>query len=499
MSRVPLTGSEREPLPGARRVGDADPEEELEVTVVLRPRRGGRVVRGAEELGLLRPAEKRHLTARTLASARGADPDDVARVSAFARAHGLTVRRRSAGSRSFTLRGTAGEFSSALHVELGRWEHEDGSYRGRVGAVHLPAELEPVVDGIFGLDDRPQSHRRSRAMATTAPFRFAVPDVVQTYGYPDHLDGSGGRAAILQFGGGFRQSDVDAYFARVGMHTPAIETVAVAAGANAPGSPEDAEVLLDVEVLGAAAPGAELLLVFADNSERGWLEAVRAAVHAQPTPTVISISWGALESRWTRQAMKTLDDVFQDAALLGITICCSSGDHGSSPASSPEVAFPASSPHVLACGGTTLDPGGAESGWNDAHGATGGGYSSVFPRPSWQCTLAGDGGRAIPDVAGNADPGYEIVVNGAVTGGGGTSAVAPLAAALVLRLAQQLGRVGYVTPLLYADDRAAGAWGDVTTGDNGAYRAGRGWDAVTGWGSPRGSELLAALQATTAT
>jgi hypothetical protein len=219
--------------------------------------------------------------------------------------------------------------------------------------------------------------------------------------------------------------------------------------------------------------GAELVVVFAPNSERGWIEAVGAAMHAAPTPTAVSISWGAVEGRWTGQALATLDSLFHDAALLGITVCCSSGDHGSSGGSqddAPAVAFPASSPHVLACGGTTLDLARrAERAWNDAHGASGGGYSAVFPRPSWQRGLPGSGGRAVPDVAANAVPGYSVVVDGTASGGGGTSAAAPLVAGLVLRIAERLGRIGYLTPLLYADKAVADAWRNVTEGDNGAF------------------------------
>jgi kumamolisin len=495
VDRVPLTGSEREPLPGARRVADVDAGEQIEVTVVLRRRRDCAQAPSPDELGLLLPAARRHLGADELAAARGPDPDDVRQFAAFAREHGLRVTP--GRGRTLTLAGTAAELSDALRVELGRWEHDGGTYRGRVGAVHLPPRLEPIVDGLFGLDDRDQAHRRSQEMAAAAPTRYAVADVARAYEFPDGLDGGGCRAALLQFGGGFRQGDLDAYFGGLGIPTPHVDVLEVAGGRNAPGAPQDAEVLLDLEVLGAVAPGAELLVVFAENSERGWVEAVNAALHAEPAPTAISISWGALESSWTKQGLSTVDSLFQDAALRGITICCSSGDHGA--AGAAQVAFPASSPHVLACGGTTLSlDSRAEHAWNDAHGASGGGFSSFFTRPPWQAVDSASG-RGIPDVAGNAVPGYALVVDGAPSGGGGTSAVAPLMAGLVLRIAQQIGRVGFVTPLLYADGAVTRACHDVIHGDNGAYRAGRGWDAVTGWGSPRGDALLAALGRTTPT
>ena len=111
----------------------------------------------------------------------------------------------------------------------------------------------------------------------------------------------------------------------------------------------------------------------------------------------------------------------------------------------------------------------------------------------------GPGGRGVPDVSAVADPqtGYQVRVDGQDTVIGGTSAVAPLWAALVARLAQSTGKpLGLVQPLLY-DSVAAGAvaegFRDITVGDNGAYRAAAGWDACTGLGVPNGTQLLSAI------
>jgi len=238
---------------------------------------------------------------------------------------------------------------------------------------------------------------------------------------------------------------------------------------------------------------------------------------------VISISWGAAEVYWTSQAMQAMDQAFQAAAALGINVCCASGDNGSSDGvtdGQAHVDFPASSPHVLACGGTRLEATydtlssqyviSSEVVWNDdpAASATGGGVSDVFPLPVWQANANipasindQHSGRGVPDVSGDADPqtGYKVRVDGQNVVFGGTSAVAPLWAGLIALINQQLGQsVGFLNPILYQNyDLFAqvNALQDVTSGNNGGYSAKQGWDACTGLGSPDGANLLDALNA----
>jgi kumamolisin len=231
---------------------------------------------------------------------------------------------------------------------------------------------------------------------------------------------------------------------------------------------------------------------------------------------VISISWGGPESSWTTQALGALDQSFADAASLGVTVCVACGDNGSGDGvgdGRAHVDFPASSPHALACGGTRLEAARgsitAETVWNEATGgATGGGVSQVFDLPAWQqaagvpTSANGDGrvGRGVPDVAGDADPttGYQVRVDGREVTVGGTSAVAPLWAALVALLNQRRGTpLGQLNPELYAAS-AEQAFRDITVGSNAlpgtpGYSAGPGWDACTGLGSPDGQALLTAL------
>jgi kumamolisin len=221
------------------------------------------------------------------------------------------------------------------------------------------------------------------------------------------------------------------------------------------------------------------------------------------SPGIVSISWGGPETGWASQDLDAMDQLFQAAASLGITVCAASGDSGASdgsPDGSLTVDFPASSPYVLGCGGTRLPPQGPETGWNDGPqgGASGGGYSGYFPRPSWQtgidATGSGETGRGVPDVAGDADPatGYTVAIDGESTTVGGTSAVAPLWGALIALINQSIGaRVGFVNATLYATPAALN---DITSGNNNGYSCGPGWDPVTGLGSPKGEAVLAALK-----
>lgn len=345
------------------------------------------------------------------------------------------------------------------------------------------------------------------------PQAFDAPQLATIYSFPTGVNGAGQTIGILELGGGYTAADLDAYFSRLGLATPNVTAVSVDGGQNQPGDPADAEVELDIEVAGSIAPGAQVAVYFAPNTDRGFLDALSTAVHdTVRNPSVISISWGGPESSWSQQAMSALDSVLQDAAALAVTVCCASGDDGSSDRVADGLAhcdFPASSPHALACGGTKLEAtGGAlvsETVWNEpTGGASGGGISDVFAPPAYQANAGvppsanpgGRVGRGVPDVAGDADPvtGYNVTVDGQPTVIGGTSAVAPLWAGLMALCNQALGRsAGFIHPTLYGPSAEAG-FHDITSGNNGAYSARSGWDACTGLGSPVGTALLDALR-----
>ena len=318
--------------------------------------------------------------------------------------------------------------------------------------------------------------------------------VAKAYHYPLEFTGKGQTCGIIELGGGFGQADLTAYFGALGLPVPTVTAVPVAGASNTPDGPSgaDGEVLLDIEVAAAVAPDATFRVYFAPNTDAGFLAAIRQAT--TDGVAALSISWGQAESAWTPAALDAFDAAFAAARKAGVVVLCASGDTGSTDGTSSNTAdFPASSPNVIGCGGTrlVLDAAGeraTEQTWNDnpTSSASGGGMSAHWP------------GRQVPDVAGNADPqtGYQVLVDGQRMVIGGTSAVAPLYAGLVLLLSEAvggpLGRQVDVLNLLLTN---LGCLFDVTAGDNGGYRAGPGRDMTTGLGVVDGAKLLAVLRA----
>ncbi len=525
----PLPGSERAPMPGAREIGPANPNQRIDVTVRLRSRAGKTPIVDASVFAA--PIRKRKLLSRTeLEQRHGADTASIAKVESFAREYGLTVKEKSPARRTVILSGTVADMSKAFGVELKEYEHPNGHYRGRIGTVHLPEELHEVVEGVFGLDNRPQAKphfRRRGAHAGNGPdpasLSYSPVQVETLYNYPVGIDGTGECIAIIELGGGYNANDLSNYWKQLGMsQTPNVSAVGVGDGSNAPtGDPNgpDGEVMLDIEVAGAIAPGANIVVYFADNTDAGFLNAITTAVHdTTNNPSIVSISWGGPESSWTQQAMTSMDEAFQSAAALGVTVCVAAGDDGSTDGVTDglnHVDFPASSPNVLGCGGTRLVGSGStissETVWNElanSEGATGGGVSDVFPLPTYQnaakvpssANPSHNVGRGVPDVSGDADPttGYITLVDGQSGVTGGTSAVAPLWAGLIALINQSLGQpAGFINPLLY-QNAGSGAFHPITSGNNGAYSAGPGWSACAGLGSPVGTQIAAALGASPA-
>jgi kumamolisin len=511
MAKNPLKGSERQPLPGAKSLGKANPAERLEVTVLVRRRAGEDLQQKVKKLvggDRLETRVKREDFARQF----GADPADIEAVKKFANQHGLAVVQEDAARRTLILSGSVAQFNDAFGVDLQQFEHAGGSYRGRTGTVQVPAELKEIVEGVLGLDNRPQArpHFRARGPNGNVHWRassssFTPLQLASLYDFPDG-NGKGECIALVELGGGYRTADLSAYFSGLKITPPKVSAVSIDHGKNHPtGDPNgpDGEVMLDIEVAGAIAPQANIAVYFAPNTDAGFLDAITTAIHdTQNKPTVISISWGGPESSWTQQAMTAFDQAFQAAAAMGVTICCASGDNGSSDGANDgadHVDFPASSPYSLACGGTSLQASNGtitnEVVWNDGAngGSTGGGVSSFFPVPPWQEGIKVGNSplqrRGVPDISGDADPatGYDIRVDGNNSVIGGTSAVAPLWAGLIARINQAKGSpIGYINSQLYKNPTALR---DITQGNNGTFSATPGWDACTGLGSPDGKRV----------
>ena len=452
----------------------------------------------------------------------------VKQVEAFATAYDLTLVEQSLARRSVVLRGTVAQMEKAFGVTLANYQGPDGTvFRGRSGVIQVPAELADRIEGVFGLDNRPQAQAHFQVynpggdghiVAHASSASFTPPQLARLYQYPTGVTGKGQSIAIIELGGGFRQADITTYFTSLGLKSPSVTAVSVDGGHNAPttANSADGEVMLDIEVAGGVAPGAKIVVYFAPNTDQGFLDAITTAIHdTKYKPSVISISWGAAEKNWTPQALTSFNQAFQSAAALGITVCAAAGDAGSDDGvgdKKAHVDFPSSSPFVLACGGTKLTASGTtitdETVWHASNtSATGGGVSDVFDLPDYQQKAqvppsVNDKthvGRGVPDVAAVADPatGYAVRVDGSNLVIGGTSAVAPLMAGLIALINQQKGKpVGFIHPLIYAN---AAVFRDITQGNNTTvtggkgYSAAPGWDACTGIGVANGTKLAALL------
>jgi kumamolisin len=509
--KVTLAGSERQPI--GTRVGDQPGNEMIEVAVILKPKAHAVVPRAGGAA----------VSREEFAAKHGADASAIDKVKQFAKENNLTVGEVSIERRTVKLKGTAANMIRAFEVKLDRYEHQGHQYRARTGGIKLPAELAPSVEAVLGLDNRPQAQphfrvRRARSSHASAAsgVSYTPRQVAELYQFPLDVDGTGETVGILELGGGYQLTNLKNYFSSLGVGEPTVVSVSVDKAKNAPTNPNgaDGEVQLDIEVVGAVAPGAKIAVYFAPNTSQGFQDALTTAIHdATNKPSVISISWGSAESTWTAQAMTAFDSAAQDAAALGVTICAAAGDSGSSDGvndGANHVDFPASSPHILACGGTSLKSADgeitSETVWNDQEGAGGGGFSNQFPLPAWQASAniqpPSGKGRGVPDVSGDADPetGYNVLVDGESLVIGGTSAVAPLWSSLIALLNEKLGKpLGFLQPVIYGLPPTTDAFHDIVSGSNGAFSAGPGWDAASGLGSPSGENLLQALSGAAST
>jgi kumamolisin len=532
-THAPVPGSNRVILRGSRALGPTNAHTTIEVLLKLRRK---------QELPDVPFRPERTITRETLAETYGASQDDIdAIVRAFAK-FGLRAVHTDPATRSIRLTGTVAQMEQAFQVKLVNYAHDSGNYRGRVGSVHVPTEVKDIVQGVFGLDNRRVAKRRRhpihdthhpRDTSSPLPSSWYIPSqLAQHYNFPSG-NGSGQTVGVLEFGGGFFADDLQQFCQMAGVSIPTVTPVSTDGISTSQRDGAEGEVMLDVEVVAGVCPQSAIVLYFANWGEQGWLTALDAAIQdKQNDPGVLSISWGNAEDTdiWTNQAMTQVNETLKEAAMLGITVCVAAGDDGSSDAVNDGAAhadFPASSPYVLAVGGTTIPGGtGPDIVWfegdglrADNGGSTGGAVSAVFARPNWQegITIASVNsgailGRCIPDLAANADwnaSPYLLVVDGQAQPNGGTSAATPLCAALVTLINQARGagnRIGYLTPLLY-QPQPGGSVGhtigqaactDVVSGNNataaaGGYSAGPGYDAASGWGTPNGASLFAAL------
>ncbi len=416
--------------------------------------------------------------------------------------------------------GKAKQIQKAMNVTLQKHTLPTGkTYHTPKNNPSLPESFQSMVEHVIGLDTYPIAKPRfvlpKLVTSSSTKKFFSTQEITPTftplnlatlYSFPSG-NGLNQKIGIIELGGGYLQSDLVAYFASLGITgSPNVTTVSIDGGTNDPTDPSGAsyEVILDVEVIIALCPAAATRVYFAPNTSQGFYNAIHRAI--TDGCHVISISWGAPENYWASSDLTSYNSLFQSTINANAIVFAASGDDGSNDGESGNHAdFPASSPYVVGCGGTSLVANGiktviqSEVVWNNGTGATGGGISAIFGKPSYQNSVSYNlnGKRGVPDVAGNADPntGYLLLYNNSYIVIGGTSAVSPLWSGLLGRIYQNISplTISSLQTVLYANPNVFRA---ITSGNNGAFQAGVGWDACTGLGTPNGVAIQAALNGT---
>jgi kumamolisin len=535
---VPLAGSRRPPKNGSRRLRDADPASHVEVTLTLRAPALPDASRTAPE----------KLSRTEFAAEYGAKQVDADKVAKALEKFGLRVDEVSLPAASMRVSGTVAQMNAAFQTHLGIYRAADqGDYRGREGILQIPNDVEGIVTGVFGLDDRRVARRKATRTAThgaaakSEPLPLGPNDLEKRYSFPAN-QGKGQQIGIAEFGGGYFADDLQAFCTKYGLTMPNITTVPVGLSSLTLAQIQtlptqqrkdelesSIEVNMDIQIVAGLCPQADIFVYFAPFSQKGWVDLLNAIIAGNPAkPVVLSVSWGLAEDSpdWSKSALTQINARLQAAAMLGITVCVSSGDDGSGDELTDgraHVDFPSSSPFVLSVGGTMLTDTIEQVWWetpgertSKGGGAGGGGVSVAFQRPQWQNVQVKSlndpsiDGRVIPDVTALAGPPlYDLIFMGRDFPNGGTSASTPLWAALIARINAGLSanlQQRFLTPLLYANGangQPRGKTGcvDITVGQNAShpepgvgYQAQPGFDAVSGWGAPNGTALLKALQ-----
>jgi subtilase family serine protease len=445
------------------------------------------------------PTYRRYLTPAQFDARYGATRSDIATVTSYLTSAGLTVTHVQGQVVDAT--GSAATMSHAFDTTIGTYRQHNRKYYANDSAPRVPANVAAVVQGIVGLDNHAvHTNDAVRRPAAAAVSGFTPSQLHTAYNTGSLGTGSGESVALWEFDG-FQQANISAYDKQFGISPSAPTTVSVD-GANYNGSPGggQGEVELDIEIVQGMASAVKTYVYEAPNSDQGQIDMANK-IASDDKVQVTSISWGECETQSSSAAITSTDQALAKGAAEGISFYSASGDSGSDDCGdgTKAVDYPGSDPNVSSVGGTTLKTGtgGAyksEVAWNSDGGASGGGVSTVFKAPSWQ---KGSGGmRTVPDISSDADPntGYAVYSAGAWQVYGGTSCAAPMWAGFTaLFNAKHGGKLGNPNPALYKIGDASGAIHDITSGNNGAYSAGKGYDEVTGLGSYNGAKLAAVL------
>ena len=438
---------------------------------------------------------------------------DHEKVVQWMKAQGFEITRTDDDRLAVFARGPVGAVASAFQVTFARVTTADGEFTSAVTAPSVPSDVSPVVLGIHGLQPHIRRHPLSlpRAQPEINLSGYLPAQIAAAYDATGlSVTGAGQTIAIYAFAFPL-ETDLTTFWgdAQVAQSFSNIHNITIAGGPTSPGSDSMDEVSLDVEWASSLAPGAEIRIYAASETDPAENDEIFQQVYAdlpsQPNMHVLSVSIGGNELDVPKDYLVLEAQYLANLASAGVTVLVASGDNGGVAEGKVQATYPTSDPDVTGVGGTTLVLGAgnavsSETAWSDS----GGGTSVVFARPPWQTGTGVPAGtkRLVPDVASSADPsqGALIVVNGQSLVIGGTSWGAPTWAAFCALINQNRGTpLGLLNPKIYPL-MGTSSLRDITSGSNGTDSAGVGYDLVTGIGVPDVTSLLAAsLTSSTAT
>jgi kumamolisin len=498
-------------MANVQRTGDVADSRQFSVAVSLKLRNANALRQFIADVSNPRsPRYGHYLTPAQFMSDYGPTQASVDAVSKGLSAAGLHVTNVSANRQVVDATGTAAQLRTAFGTTIGSYydQAQHRSFYANKTAPTLPTSIANAVQGIAGLDDHYLPHHSATKPAAN-PSGYGPSDLRGAYDVPSGADGSGVTVALWEFDA-FPAGDITAYDQQYNLNSSAPTVVNVDGGQSSPAGGED-EVDLDIETIQAMAPAAKQIVYEApepgnDNNAFQKEEIDEAnQIVSDKKASIVSMSWGLCEPQRDASLMQSADNAFAQGAAEGIGWFAASGDDGSADCGSgaDSVDFPASDPNITGVGGTTLTVNngtwGSETAWN----GSGGGTSTVFANPSYQKGVGGK--RTVPDVAALADPntGVASYSDGQWGVAGGTSLAAPLWASFAALYDQQAASAGKsalgpANAALYqveSGSSAGSAFHDITSGSNGGFNAGTGYDQVTGLGSYDFSNLAKALGA----
>lgn len=427
--------------------------------------------------------------------------DQANKVAAWLKAAGFTNVTIAPNRMMISADGRADTAQAAFKTSFVKVRTKEGrnAFMNNSG-VQIPAALQDSVLSVIGLQSVHQAHTFAKPVqagyTTQAVTGHNPTEFSSIYGGNGVTTAAGVPVGIVTQGKITQTiTDLNTFTSQNGLPTVTTQTVNTN-GTSTDTSGVDEWNLDSQDVVGMAGGQVGKLIFYNIPSlSNADLTADFNTIVAANATKIINVSLGECETYAQQDGSAAADDqIFQQAIAQGQTFSVSTGDSGADECGDGGTtpSDPASSPYVVAVGGTTLNASTTTYTSETAWSGGGGSVSKFEPKPTWQAGVLSGSFRGVPDIAFDGDPnsGAKIIVNGASTQVGGTSLSAPLFAGAWARLLATHPSLGFAAPYLYQTLTAAD-YHDVTSGNNGGETATVGWDLTTGFGSFKLSQVAA--------